>query len=170
MIFFTSDHHFFHKQVIKYCNRPYDSEPKMRKDLISRHNQIVRKDDTVYFVGDVAMLGASQWEHLKGIVNSLNGNKHLIFGNHDEFKWQRYLDIGFISVHSALQLTIEEFNLVLAHDPSVYCAIDPKSILLCGHVHTLFRSVKDRLVVNVGVDQWDFTPITIDHIRKELGL
>jgi calcineurin-like phosphoesterase family protein len=170
MIYFTADHHFFHKQIIKFCERPFKSEQAMRKALIINHNTVVNKNDTVYFIGDVAMLGTSQWESLKGVMSSLNGTKHLIFGNHDEFKWQRYLDIGFTTVHSALQLNIDGISFILAHDPSVYCAIGPESVLLCGHIHTLFKSLPDQRVVNVGVDQWDFKPITIDDVKKELKI
>lgn len=170
MIHLTADWHVFHKQIIKYCNRPFKNEPEMRKALIRNYNETVKKDDTCYFVGDMAMLGTSQWEHLKGIMAQLNGRKHLIFGNHDEFKWQRYVDIGFTSVHSAHWMTVDGHKFILAHDPSVYCALDPNTVLICGHVHTLFKSIKDKLVVNVGVDQWNFRPTNIPLILKELGL
>ena len=116
------------------------------------------------------MLGRSQWEHLKGVMKHLNGSKHLIFGNHDEFTWQRYVDIGFTTVHSALWLEEDGLSLILAHDPSVYCALKPGSILLHGHIHTLYKSIPEQNVVNVGVDMWDFTPINIKHIREELGI
>lgn len=170
MRYYTADTHFFHKQVIRYCNRPFTSEKQMRNKLINNYNETVGKHDTCFFVGDIAMLGTSQWEHLKGIVQQLNGKKHLIFGNHDEFKWQRYVDIGFITVHSALWLEDAGVKLILAHDPAVYCAIDKDTVLLCGHVHTLFKSLPDQKVVNVGVDQWDFRPITINDVKEELGI
>ncbi|HUX47246.1 MAG TPA: hypothetical protein VMV58_04465 [Desulfosporosinus sp.] len=142
----------------------------MRNKIIDNYNKTVGKSDSCFIIGDVAMLGTSQWEHLKGIIQKLNGTKHLIFGNHDEFKWQRYVDIGFTTVHSALWLEDGGLNLVVAHDPSVYCTLDPDTVLLCGHVHTLFKSLPDQKVVNVGVDQWDFFPINIDQIRKELNI
>ena len=167
---YTADWHLFHKQILGYCNRPFKNESEMRKILITNYNQTVRKNDTCFFLGDMAMLGPSQWEHLKGVMKHLNGTKHLMFGNHDDFKWQRYLDIGFTTVHSALWLEDGGLTLLLAHDPAVYAAVDDKSVLLCGHVHILFKSIPDKNVVNVGVDQWDFRPITIDHVKKELGI
>jgi len=167
---YTADWHFFHKNIIDYCNRPWPSEKAMRSGIIRRHNETVKKEDTVYVIGDSAMLGASQWEHLKGVINSMNGTKHLIFGNHDEFKWQRYLDIGFTSVHSAIWLKDAGLDMVLVHDPSAYCMIKPGTVLLCGHIHTLFKSIPDKLVVNVGVDVWDFRPTNGELIRKELGI
>ena len=164
---YTADHHFFHKQIIRYCDRPFKTEPEMRREIVARYNSTVKADDEVYFIGDVAMLGASQWEHLKGVISSMNGIKHLIFGNHDEFKWQRYLDIGFTSVHSSLILEDSGHKLVLAHDPSVYCCIRDM-ILICGHVHTLFKSLPEKNVVNAGIDQWGFRPINIHDILEAL--
>ena len=170
MRYFTADWHLFHKQIIKYCNRPFSSEKQMRNALIHNYNQTVRKDDTCFFLGDMAMLGTSQWEHLKGVVAKLNGSKHLIFGNHDEFKWQRYVDVGFTTVHSALWLEEDGLSIVMAHDPSVYCALAPDTILLHGHIHTLYKSIPEQKVVNVGVDMWDFMPINIKQIREELQI
>lgn len=167
---FTADQHFFHRQVIMHCTRPFKNEPTMRKEIITRHNQRVRKDDTVYMIGDIAMIGNSQWEHLKGVIQQLNGRKHLIFGNHDELKWQQYLNLGFTSVHSAHWLTLEGIHLVLAHDPSVYCTLNSQSVLVHGHIHTLYKSIPDQLVINAGVDMWDFFPINLDNIKKELSI
>lgn len=170
MNYFTADWHFFHNNIIKYCNRPFKNENEMRKVIIDNYNNIVNEDDTCFIVGDVAMVGGSQWEKLKNVINTMNGTKHLIYGNHDELKWQRYIDIGFTSVHSSLWLEEESLSLIMAHDPSVYCTLAPKSILICGHIHTLFKSIPKQLTVNVGVDMWDFSPITINQIKNELGI
>lgn len=169
-VFWTGDWHLYHKNIIQYCHRPFKNVAEMHKALIVNHNALVRSDDTVYYIGDMAMIGPSMWEHLKAIISKLNGRKHLIFGNHDELKWQKYLDVGFMTVHSAHWMTVEGFNLVMAHDPAVYCALDPGSILICAHIHTLFKSLPDKRVVNVGVDFWDYKPVNFDQIRKELGL
>lgn len=170
---FTADTHFFHKMVLVHCQRPHKNEPAMRKDIIARHNSRVHKDDTVYYLGDMAMLGTSQWEHLRGVLNNLNGTKHLIFGNHDEFKWQRYVDIGFASVHSALWMNIDGFHVVMVHDPSSWCVVNsqnPDAIVLHGHIHNLWKAIPERRICNVGVDVWDFYPTNFDMIRKELNL
>jgi len=170
MRFFTADWHFFHKHIIQYCSRPFKNEKHMRNKIINNFNEVVRKEDTTFVLGDVAMLGGSQWEGLKGVIQKLNGTKHLIYGNHDEFRWQRYIDIGFTTVHSALWLEDEGLDIVMAHDPSVYCTLKQESVLLCGHIHTLFKSIPDQRVVNVGVDVWNFKPITTKQIREELGI
>jgi calcineurin-like phosphoesterase family protein len=160
MKWFTGDEHYFHHNIIEYCNRPYPNEPAMRKDLILRHNSRVALKDEVYHIGDFSMLGPSQWEKIGGVVRQLNGRHHLILGNHDECKPFTYINAGFTSVHTAFWFD----RFVLAHDPSVYCMLPEESILLCSHIHTLFDIIKDKKVVNVGVDARDFYPVNIEQI------
>ena len=170
MNFWTADWHFFHKNIIKYCDRPFKQEKHMRNAFINNFNETVGKGDTTFVLGDVAMLGGSQWERLRGVIQKLNGTKHLIYGNHDEFRWQRYVDVGFTTVHSALWLKEDGLNLVMAHDSAIFCTLDPGVVFLHGHIHTLYKSIPDQRVVNVGVDVWDYKPINIKQIREELGL
>jgi len=163
--FLTADEHYFHGNIIKFCNRPFKNEYEMRKILISNHNEVVHSGDTIFHIGDFAMVSASQYEKLKGIMKQLNGKHHLILGNHDYCKPQRYVDVGFISVHTAMW--VEEF--VMVHDPSVYCACTQElGILAHGHIHTLYHMIKDKSVINVGVDMNHFYPITLEEARAML--
>jgi len=94
------------------------------------------------------------------MVIKMNGEKHLVLGNHDVFKTFSYItDLGFTSAHTSLE--VEEF--ILNHDPAT-CFIDKERIWLCGHIHDLF--IHQRNVLNVGVDVWDYTPVSIETIRK----
>jgi calcineurin-like phosphoesterase family protein len=142
----------------------------MAKAIVRNYNEVVSEDDTCYILGDIAMISQHEWEQLARIVKKLNGTKHLILGNHDQFRWEKYLDVGFTSIHSALWFDEEDLRIVMAHDPSVYCALAPASVLLCAHVHTLFKSMPEQRVVNVGVDVWDFRPINMKQIKEELRL
>ena len=61
MIYFTSDLHFGHENVIRFNNRPFRDEREMSRVLITNYNSIVRPDDTVYLLGDLAYkIGADQ--------------------------------------------------------------------------------------------------------------
>jgi len=80
MIFLTSDEHYYHSNIIKYCNRPYSSLFEMHKDLIDRHNSFVSDNDTVYHLGDFSF----NHKKITNILNHLNGTHILICGNHDE--------------------------------------------------------------------------------------
>ncbi len=79
MVFFTSDHHFYHTNVIKYCDRPYDEVEFMNEDLCERWNQVVKPEDTVYHLGDFSMA----FRPVEFIPQRLNGTIYLIPGNHD---------------------------------------------------------------------------------------
>ena len=163
--FATADPHYFHSQINKYCKRPFESEKHMRNTLIENYNKVVPTDGVCFFIGDMAMIGTSQWEKMRGLLNKLNGTKHLILGNHDEIKPFRYVDCGFQSIHTSLQLTIQisgiEMKFVLCHDPCVWDLVPDDHILICGHIHNLFKILPDKNTINVGVDVWDYTPVSL---------
>jgi calcineurin-like phosphoesterase family protein len=154
MEFFTADQHFFHRNIINLCYRPFKSINEMHNILIDRYNEVVGLNDTCYHIGDFAMLGKSQINKLESIINKLNGRKILILGNHDEGKPFTYVNMGFESVHTSLELSN---GWILTHDPAVSC-IDRNKRFVVGHVHDLFVTQKN--CVNVGVDVWGFYPVS----------
>ena len=68
MIWFTADNHYYHNNIIHYCDRPFKNINEMHKSLISNHNAVVKSSDTVYFLGDFGM-----GKLLQNIVSQLNG-------------------------------------------------------------------------------------------------
>lgn len=176
--FFTSDEHWWHENIIKYCSRPYRNSKEMHKDFIARHNSVVGVDDVVWHLGDLSMLGANKANHIEKIFNRLNGSHHLVLGNHDDLKPFSYIKMGFVSVHTAMWFDRAGYTFVLAHDPSVYTIVEnmgPKTFMLCGHIHGLFKHLfPKKRVINVGVDVWDYAPVSIERllklIREEGGL
>ena len=160
MIWFTSDYHLSHFNIIRYENRPFQNINEMNKTIIENHNKLVHPEDAVYFLGDFSLVGKEKFAWYKKHINMFNGQKHLILGNHDYLKPFTYVSAGFISVHTALD--IGEF--ILVHDPAV-SIIHKDRKWLCGHVHSLFKMQKN--VLNVGVDVWDFNPVSIDQVREE---
>jgi len=161
MIYFTADQHFFHGKVIEYCNRPWKDVNQMNNELIKLHNSIVSPKDTVYHLGDFAMLRKDQISKIGPILNKLNGTHHLILGNHDEGKPFTYVNMGFASVHTALY--VEEFLCI--HDPAMAVAVNDNQKVLCGHIHQLCKWITPN-ILNVGVDIWEYVPISIDYIRE----
>jgi calcineurin-like phosphoesterase family protein len=155
MKYFTSDHHFFHSNIIGYCRRPFKDVNEMGKVLISNYNEIVNENDEVFFIGDVAFVNKGNTDNLRNIINKMYGRKHLILGNHDNLKPFEYVDIGFTSVHTSLEVD----GYILNHDPCV-ATIFPNKCFITGHVHTLYMKCKNT--INVGVDVWDYKPVDID--------
>ena len=157
---FTSDTHFNHTNIIKYCNRPFKSIEHMNRELIRRWNERVKPDDIVYHLGDFCFkekdgIKAKHW------FEQLNGNIILLEGNHDDNN----------SAKSNIQSMIIEMGgktWWLSHYPN-YCFI-PDMIVLHGHVHDLWKVKIEgkQIFVNVGVDVWNFYPINIHEIIGEI--
>jgi calcineurin-like phosphoesterase family protein len=174
---FTSDHHFGHWKMIKYSNRPFNSVAHMDSMMAYHWNRIIDPDDTVYYLGDFVM----NPRQLKETLAILNGNVHFVFGNHDlghpkigSKKWrEEYLSCGFASVQTELELEIAGQKVLLHHFPyrndkfqnERYHGVRPVNKggwLIHGHVHHRWQ-VKDKQI-NVGVDAWNFEPVTLETI------
>lgn len=169
MEYFTADQHYFHGRIIEYCKRPIKSMKQMHQLMVANHNEIVKEEDTVWHIGDVAMLSSEYAGKLKRIFDKLNGTHHLVLGNHDEFKPFNYINVGFTSVHTAMWFERQGYKFLLAHDPATYVAADDSTILLHGHVHNMWKHLlPDNRIINVGVDVWNFKPISLNKIIELL--
>lgn len=192
MRFFTSDEHYWHQNVIKYCARPYTLAQEMNEDMILKHNMVVRQEDTVTRLGDFSLA----FRAVENYAARLMGNKELIPGNHDfchsyhkksrtpenQAKWiQKYRDHGFIVLPEQTTMDLEGIGTVnLCHHPyateyelkngdkyAKWRPVDDGKILLCGHVHEKWktrRSPKGTLMINIGVDVNDFKPVSVDQL------
>lgn len=112
-IWFTSDLHFSHKNVIKYCNRPFESVEEMRYKLIENWNDVVQSEDVVYVLGDVFFCGTQEATR---IMQQLNGVKILIRGNHDQ-KPTKMIKLGFHAVLENAEMMIAGTKVNLSHFP-----------------------------------------------------
>lgn len=82
-IFFTSDEHYGHFNILKFTSRPFISLQDMKEKLINNHNSIVGKNDEVFHLGDMFWKSCSLRECLD-IRYALNGKHYFVYGNHDE--------------------------------------------------------------------------------------
>jgi len=164
-VFFTADLHFSHQNIIEYCNRPWKKAEAMNKGLIDNWNSVVGEKDEVYILGDLTLMNSDQSTKLAAMLSRMKGKKHLICGNHDKLKPSDYIDIGFNSVHYPYFVWN---NWILVHDPALAVACPENSLILCGHVHNAFGKVlpaeKGRTIINVGVDVWDYKPVSEEQI------
>lgn len=183
-IFFTSDQHWFHKNVIRYSGRPFASTIEMNEAMIERWNNVVKEKDIVYHLGDIT-LSSSIAELSKG----LNGIKILVPGNHDkvhsihagngekyENRVKKYAGWGWHVVPEVYEEPmLGGLHIKMCHLPYKSSNIEERfhdirptrgdeDVLLCGHVHEKWkiRKCAEGLCVNVGVDQWDYTPVSLD--------
>lgn len=165
MKWYTSDTHFWHKNIIKYSNRPFNSVEEMNEELIKRWNQRVKPDDEVYHLGD---FGFAPIDKLQSIFNQLNGKKYFIKGNHDK----EAVKLPWIWVKERVELydnsNADKIMLVLSHySHRVWNKAHHGSIMLYGHSHGSLEG--DSQTLDVGVDCWEYAPVCLDEIKKRLN-
>jgi len=161
---FTSDFHFGHANIIKYCGRPFKDVGHMDSVIVKRHNERVKPDDTVYFLGDFCFRNTKGGKEGEGTLTRaeyyqslLNGHFVFIRGNHDNNN-----SLNTKIKHLVLEMGGKDIFLV--HDPAEF---NPKYDLnIVGHVHRNWKTEKrDRsTLVNVGVDVWNFYPVSFQEI------
>ena len=158
---FTADWHLGHQNIIKYTKRPFTDAQQMNKTIIHNYITSVAEEDICYFLGDMTLVGQANSNYLETLIKHLPGRKILILGNHDRLNPFTYMDIGFESVHTVLDIG----DYILVHDPAIATRADNNK-WLCGHVHTIFKIAKSGNLLNVGVDQWNFKPINDNDIKQ----
>lgn len=149
---FTSDTHYNHKNIIDYCNRPYSSAEEMNESIIDNYNKIVKNNDNVYFLGDFAF---GKKEEIFNVLKRLNGNKHLILGNHDkniENNIEYFIgNIGFCSIQYYKEISIMDQKICLFHYACrTFNKAHHGSWHLFGHSHGSLEP--NGRSVDVGVD------------------
>src|SRR4051812_23203728 len=113
-IWFTSDTHFGHKNILKYCpdSRPYSSIEEMDEAIIENWNERVKPGDVSYHIGDVTWY---RDDKAKQVLSRLNGQNNLVMGNHDNFKTMREC---FLTIRDYYELKIDkQTSIVLFHFP-----------------------------------------------------
>ena len=166
-IYLIADPHFNHKNIIKYCDRPFSSVDEMNQVLIKNWNNTVKKEDRIFVLGDFCLSGKNK---IIEIGKQLNGRKTLILGNHDSASIKTYYEAGFEMV-SKYPIFLKGF--LLSHEPIPDC----RFINIHGHIHN--KSIEEidylyldkmpelkELYYNVGVDTNNFRPVSFKDIRK----
>lgn len=155
-VFYTSDNHFYHKNILKYCPRPWSTVEEMNEGMIQRWNSVVGPEDVVYHMGDFAF---GSVEKQRAIRVRLNGHIIIIRGNHDRGH-ENLKAIGFEASCNSMERDDGGVRWLLIHNPY---GVTAKHVL-CGHVHE--KWARKGNVINVGVDVRDFTPVTIEQLRS----
>lgn len=162
--FIISDTHFDHRAIIRFCNRPFSSLEAMNQEMVRRWNKIVRKGDTVYHLGDVA-LGRQRTFPKRSIpeitnkwLSKLNGRIVLINGNHDPEGYG-------VKMYG---IKHEGIRFLLIHNPAEAPFI-PDHWTIHGHVHNNniyqypFISHQNK-TINACVEFTAYKPVNLDYI------
>lgn len=162
MEWLIADTHWNHRSILKLDNLPFKTMNEWNEILIENWNKNVKKDDTVYHLGDV-FLGPV--DKFKPIMERLNGRIALVRGNHDR-SHATYRNLGFIN--SVPNMKLERHGLYLTHDGNKV-KTRPEMTVCCGHRHSgekMFLNSGGRWVVDVGVKNWSFSPVSITEIKE----
>lgn len=177
IIYFTSDTHFFHKNIIDYCDRPFESTKEMNETLIKKWNEKVDEDDIVFHLGDFS-LNASPGK-LQELQWRLNGKIYLIAGNHEkdilkkDSTRKRFEDIyDLLEVYVEDERSSHKFqHLVMCHYPMIVWNKSHRgSYQLFGHCHGglsnkgEIKHSPDQ--IDVGVDCHNYYPISYREVRS----
>jgi calcineurin-like phosphoesterase family protein len=155
-VYFTSDHHFGHSGARSLFRRPFASVAEMDRQMIDRWNSLIKPDDEVWHLGDFAVRQPP--ERVASLLTELHGRKHLVSGNNDDASVTGCP--GWTSVQAYAELTIDETSLVLCHYPfRTWRDMGKGAINLHGHSHGRLKPLPRQF--DVGVDAWDFQPVTL---------
>jgi len=183
-VWWTSDQHWDHNNIIRFCDRPFRTIHHMVEEMIARHNDRVAPGDTVWHLGDFSLDPRT----VSRILPRLNGHHNLVVGNHDAIHPSRsegkrtrwaltYSEAGFRTVATDVYLPLPGLGVArMCHMPykgdSRDCHVDRhekwrpvpgnEDILLHGHVHGKWRTASR--MVNVGVDVWDWRPVSLEEV------
>ncbi len=187
-VWFTSDLHFGHEAVIKYCNRPFENVEDMRERLIRNWNSVVQDNDLVYVLGDFSMY--LKKPELIQILSRLKGTKVLVTGNHDQHS-SYMLNSGFHAVVDQATIRIAGEEVIMSHYPYskgklnywfyyVLNKLMPRKFfrpryfkqqlnhmdrfLLHGHTHN--KNVVNGKMIHVGTDAHNYKPISMSKIAN----
>lgn len=175
-VWFTSDTHFYHENILRYCSRPFKDISEMNETLIRRWNETVPPDGFVFHLGDFAFGGSKGWNE---IISRLNGRIYLILGNHDMKQIKQGVMGRFEHVTQQMTIRVGGQTIVLNHNPFLTFGGAYRNVWqLFGHVHSgpLSKQGKDigRLAYllprqyDVGVDNNDFRPVSFAQVREEI--
>lgn len=179
-VYFTSDLHFGHRNVIKFCNRPFIDEKEMEVKLIENWNNTVGDNDIIFSLGDMFWFNDSH--KIKKVLSQLNGKDiYIIPGNHDDFTHYYRVDDPRIHLCAdivCLYLTDDVIHeMWLSHYPVMtWPHRENKTFQLFGHIHSCknrHEGVDQDLPLHwnqadVGCDYWNYHPVSFDDIYIKL--
>jgi len=158
--FFTADEHYGHKNIIKYCNRPFTNVQEMDETIISNLNKVVKSNDTVVHLGDFCLASKKYGDVMDKYISKLNGNHIFIPGSHDYWLPQN-------KISHIWQKAFGKQQVVCCHYAMrTWPASHWGSWHLYGHSHGKLPGIGKSM--DVGVDVHNFAPWSFDEIAEKL--
>lgn len=167
MIYFTSDTHYHHSNVIKHSNRPFNNVEEMNETLINNWNSVVKNEDEVWHLGDFSF---GNQDKTREIFNRLNGRINIVFGNHDQILKKTKFNLSdYLESHQDYkELKINNQLYILMHYPLLtWNKGHYGSYMLHGHSHGSLNHLNTDIPrLDVGVDCHNYIPISLDQVNE----
>ena len=179
-IFFISDLHLGHNNILKFDKRPFADLQEMYVQLIKNWNSVVGDDDVVYNLGDLSF---GKDELAIWFMNSVKGKIHHVMGNHDKMKdilkisrIEQVYEYGteiFVEDPDTLDRAGKEQQIIMSHYPILsWNRAHHGSWHLHGHCHgSLLASNQEyykRNVMDVGCNCIGYTPISYQQVKDTM--
>lgn len=170
MLYFTSDLHLFHENVLTYSKRPMTSLEEMHEIILTNWNNTVSPTDEVYILGDFSFGTPAETE---AFAKQLHGKKYLILGNHDLFTEKENWNPNIFQWEKDMAtIKYNKQQYVLCHYPLLeWYRCHYGTIHLHGHIHSKGNYNRENLKnhiqrYDVGVDANNYTPVSLDSINE----
>lgn len=170
LLWVMSDPHFGHRNIIKYCKRPFVSVDEMDEAIIRNCNKVVPHNGTLIIVGDFSF--HKDKRRTNQIIYAIKGTKYIVLGNHDEYLDQEQLS-KFAGAYDYLEVEVRDKDtprgkqlIVMMHYPfRTWNKSHHGSWSLHGHCHGSLPDDPNLLSIDVGVDCHNYTPISYYQIK-----
>lgn len=170
-IWFSSDPHFGHDNIIRYCGRPFKDSIEMDHEMVERHNQVVKPSHHWYCLGDVTM-GRPKTVGIR--LEALSGHPRLVRGNHDIYRTREYLPY-FDEIYGVRVID----GIIFSHFPLHPSSLGTYRANVHGHIHqnpsphpvlVSHPRLGERWVpyINVSMEQINYTPVELEWIQEEI--
>jgi calcineurin-like phosphoesterase family protein len=162
MEWFTADFHLSHKNIIKYCNRPFQDANEMDNLILNNLENMVEPGDTLYYLGDLTF----KEDVAKVFFERFNELEiHYIIGNHDNQKVLKVVRENCKSVAHLKDIKLHDQSITLCHYAMrVWNKSHLNAWQLYAHSHGRLEPVGKQY--DVGVDNNQFKPLLFEDIAR----
>lgn len=166
--YYTSDWHFGHRNIIRYSNRPFTDTDEMNRALVDNTKARLKKGDHLYILGDVSFQPLKKTAPLLREIKQMGVRMFLVPGNHDPKEIERLTEWAdedsppiWDDISPLMEVNDEGRKVVLCHySLRVWNKSHHGAYHLFGHSHGSL--IGDSQSLDVGVDCWDYRPVTLD--------
>jgi calcineurin-like phosphoesterase family protein len=183
-VFFTSDFHLFHNNVLRFDNRPFEDVYEMHHVIEENWNEIVQENDIVIYLGDLSFARREDKASVDAMLSRLKGEIHFVMGNHDKFDEIRKMT-RFQTVSDYLEVRVKQWESELKIVETLFCCMHYPiyswnkshhgSYMVHGHCHGNLHHGEDasfywnRRVIDAGCMLHDYKPISYSKVIEKLS-